>query len=162
MAQPLPTDARSWYYDEPSFSYRPYASKAEVLSYLDTVNKRKGGFPIYITEGSKIQAYWFKNAWSSVDDLVRMDGVDKRTGVTDDNIATAAGELYETLVVIPTASQTNVTIGTSPDGTDIEFGRDMTGGVAYEYNIRKYFAAAGAFYFVNLPLFDIILVKKDI
>jgi len=162
IAQPVPTDARSWFYDADIFSYRPYSSKSEVMTYLDTVNKRKGQFAILITEGPKTQAYWFKNAYAAITDLVRMDGIYVATGIVSGSVATAAGELYDTLIITPTANATNVQIGITVGGTDIEFGLDMTAGTPYVYNIKKYFVAAGAFYITNLPSFDIILRKTDI
>jgi len=56
VAQGNPTDARSYFYDEANFVYRPYNSTAEVLSYLNTPKSRTGHFSIIV--GTK--EYWFK------------------------------------------------------------------------------------------------------
>lgn len=64
----LPIDARSYYYDVATFTYRPYASTAEVLSYL-VGNQRRGNFSIFInistTVGSnttvELTEWWWKD-----------------------------------------------------------------------------------------------------
>ena len=61
MAQAAPTDARSYYYDATSYTYRPYNSTSEVLSYLNTSVKRSGHFPIYVLSGGIVKAYMFRN-----------------------------------------------------------------------------------------------------
>ena len=159
IAQPVPTDARSYFYDEGAFSYRPYASIAEVLSYLDTAGKRNGRFPIFITEGSKMQAYWFKNGTADTD-IERIDGVRKLTG-QNGSITTKAGELYDLMIITPAGNVTGGVIETST-GQNIETGRDMVAGVAYTYGINSYFASSGSFVFTNLGTFDIILKKTDL
>lgn len=60
-AQAVPTDARSMYYNTGTFTYRPYTSLTEVMSYLNTPIKRTGGFDIFLTEGSETKVYWFKD-----------------------------------------------------------------------------------------------------
>ncbi len=160
IAQPVPTDARSYFYDEGAFSYRLYASKAEVLSYLDTTNKRTGRFPIFILEGSKIQAYWFKNGTADTD-LERIDGVVEILATSAVSIATKSRELYDLMIITPAANRSAVVIEDSA-GRTIEPGRDMTGGQAYVYNLSNYFSAAGSFSFTNLGTFDIILKKIDL
>lgn len=61
MAQAAPTDARSYYYDGSSFTYRPYNSTSEVLSYLNTATKRSGHFPIFVSSGGVVRSYMFRN-----------------------------------------------------------------------------------------------------
>lgn len=59
--QGTPVDARSWFYDESTFSYRPYNSTSEVLTYLNTASYRRGNFSIFIQDGSNLKEYWFKD-----------------------------------------------------------------------------------------------------
>jgi hypothetical protein len=161
VAQPVSTDARSYYYDATEFSYRPYASKAEVFDYLETADQRTGHFPIFITDGDKVHAWWFKNG-TEEDDLRRMDGIDTVVGVMTGEYATNAGEMYNWMVVTPLASVSGVKIGTSENGDDIEPGTDMVAGQSYSYRITQYFSVAGAFYFTNIGTFDLIIQRDDI
>ncbi len=70
IAQANPTDARSFYYDQTLFKYRPYQSTGEVLTYLNLQKYRFGNFPIYVNlsgtlqpdgsyTDSTITEYWF-------------------------------------------------------------------------------------------------------
>lgn len=77
LAQSSPTDARSQFYDESTFSYRDYASTAEVLAYLDKPKYREGGFPVFINVGGTLQngkwlggervTRWFKQGTGNAD-----------------------------------------------------------------------------------------------
>lgn len=72
IGQAIPTDARSYYYDETLHKYRPFQDAVEVLSYLNSDASRTGQFSIYINDGTldtgtgeftggTIHEYWFKN-----------------------------------------------------------------------------------------------------
>lgn len=54
MGQAGPTDARSYYFDEGLYVYRPYQSTAEVLAYLDQPRYRTGHFPIIVNTGGTL------------------------------------------------------------------------------------------------------------
>jgi len=83
IAQALPTDARSYFYDAVNFTYRPYQNTAEVLAYLDQAKYRKGQFPIIINTGGTLsgglitggvnEEWWFKDGASDAD-LVQKSG----------------------------------------------------------------------------------------
>ncbi len=62
-----PTDARSYYYDAGTFTYRPYASRAEILSYLNTTASRTGNFPIFMDSASQRWELSFKNGTTDAD-----------------------------------------------------------------------------------------------
>lgn len=92
IAQAVPTDARSYYYDEVLFKYRPYVSTSEVLSYLSIPKYRTGQFPIFINStgtlnpngtitGGVVEEWWFRNGTAD-GDLVRKytEGVPGPTG----------------------------------------------------------------------------------
>lgn len=66
-----PIDARSYYYDESTFTYRPYASIAEVLAYL-IGGDRSGQFGVIIarTEGG-YDEWWFRNGIADSDLIIR-------------------------------------------------------------------------------------------
>lgn len=53
-AQGVPTDARSMFFDDNLFIYRPYQSTAEVDTYLNIPKYKEGAFPIYINEGGTL------------------------------------------------------------------------------------------------------------
>lgn len=68
----VPLDARSYKADTINFLYRPYNQLTEVLTYLNTVNSRKGQFPIIVNLGGALQSngtflggqiyeYWWRN-----------------------------------------------------------------------------------------------------
>lgn len=85
FGQDIPADARSYFYDEVNFKYRPYVSLQEALDYLDTPTKRRGNFPIYInstgtladgviTDG-EIEEYWFETDITDVGLKLRQEKV---------------------------------------------------------------------------------------
>ena len=61
IAQGVPTDARSYFYDEAQYIYRVYASVEEVLAYLDTNASRAGHFSVFVTIEGVIKEYWFRD-----------------------------------------------------------------------------------------------------
>lgn len=83
VAQSVPTDGRSWYYDAALFLSRPYQSTSEVLSYLNLPKYRSGHFSIYINiggtlssgvfTGGTIAEYWFKDGTSDSDLIIKTD-----------------------------------------------------------------------------------------
>lgn len=81
VAQGVPTDARSEFYDEVNFKYRPYISTSEAIGYLNTTNSRKGNFPVFINStgslangvitGGDVVEYYFKPEYTNTDLVVR-------------------------------------------------------------------------------------------
>jgi len=67
-------DARSYYYDEGTYTYRPYTSTAEVLSYLTPTSLRQGHFLIFVTVGTTVVTYWFRDGIADTD-LILFDEV---------------------------------------------------------------------------------------
>ncbi|OOQ57140.1 hypothetical protein [Mucilaginibacter pedocola] len=67
-----PVDARSYFYDDVNFVYRPYLNTAEVLNYLSTPGSRTGQFSIIINSGGSLEngvitggtnaEWWFKDS----------------------------------------------------------------------------------------------------
>lgn len=51
----IPESARYWFYDDATFTYRPYSDEAEVLSYLIGEDRRSATVQIGDVE------YWFKS-----------------------------------------------------------------------------------------------------
>lgn len=83
LSQASPTDARSYFFDETNFVYRPYVSTTEVLNYLNLAKYRFGNFYIYINStgvlngdgtitGGSILTYTFKDGTAS-DNLILVD-----------------------------------------------------------------------------------------
>lgn len=64
-----PVDARTYYYDTTTFSYRPYTNTAEVLAYLVGTD-RTGHFPIIIGTDE----YWFKDGIADSDLVLKSAG----------------------------------------------------------------------------------------
>lgn len=54
ISQNVPTDARSQFYDATNFVMRDYASKSEVMTYLNLPKYRQGHFPVYIHNGGTL------------------------------------------------------------------------------------------------------------
>ena len=79
VAQGVPTDARSYFYDEAQYIYRVYASTDEVLAYLNTDASRGGHFPIFVTVDGAIKEFWFP------DDLTDAGLVEKTGNIGKDN-----------------------------------------------------------------------------
>lgn len=72
VAQAIPSDARSYFYDAGLLKYRPYQSVAEVNAYLTIAKFRNGHFSIFINStgvleldgsftGGTIDEYWYRN-----------------------------------------------------------------------------------------------------
>jgi hypothetical protein len=85
VAQAVPTDARSFFYDASLFIYRPYQSTSEVLTYLNLSKFRVGNFSIFINVGGTLQSggtfvggsiteYWFKDGTTNSDLVVKTLG----------------------------------------------------------------------------------------
>jgi len=55
IAQATPTDARSMFYDQTNFIYRPYQSIVEVKTYLNLAKYRTGNFLIVVDSGGLLQ-----------------------------------------------------------------------------------------------------------
>lgn len=93
IGQAIPTDGRSYYYDEALFKYRPYQSEAEVLAYLNTAASRTGQFSIFINDGTlesdgtftggTITEYWFKDGTDDADLIVKESGGGGGSAPTD-------------------------------------------------------------------------------
>ncbi len=70
-ANGMPDGARSYFHDIPNFTWRPYVSTAEVLSYLTTAANRRGHFLIIVNSGGTLAngvitggvntPWWFKD-----------------------------------------------------------------------------------------------------
>lgn len=69
--QNTPVDARSWFYDQLNYTYRPYNSISEVLSYLNTSASRSGNFSIFILDSGELKEYWFKDGVSNSDLVIK-------------------------------------------------------------------------------------------
>lgn len=77
ISKSLPTDARSYYYDETLFKWRPYQNVAEALFYLQNPITRAGHFLVLVNEGGTlsgstftggvVKPYWFKNGVADTD-----------------------------------------------------------------------------------------------
>lgn len=78
IAQANPTDARSYFSD--GITYRPYASTAEVLSYLNTATFRAGSFSIYVSLAGVIHEYWFKDGTADVNLVEKSAGASGAAG----------------------------------------------------------------------------------
>lgn len=98
MAQAGPTDARSYFYDENFFVYRPFVSVEEVKSYLTLPKYRTGQFDIVVNTGGSLNngvitggtnVIWYFKDGITDDDLVLKGGTSSPTlfGVQDNTAA---------------------------------------------------------------------------
>jgi hypothetical protein len=97
----FPTDARSYFYDSATFTYRPYASTAEVLAYLNLPKFRGGNFPIFITVGGVVTEYWFKDGVADSNLVINSGGA-----TTADIIVNIAGGSKRVGDTVPAGSST--------------------------------------------------------
>jgi hypothetical protein len=67
-----PVDARSYFYDQTTFSYRPYASRSEILSYLNLAKYRTGQFDIILDSASRRWVLWFRDGVANSDLIYRL------------------------------------------------------------------------------------------
>lgn len=83
IAQAVPTDARSYFYDTVNYKYRAYVSTAEALTYLEVPKYRVGHFSVIvniggtlldgvITGGENVE-YWFKNGVADGDLVLKAE-----------------------------------------------------------------------------------------
>jgi hypothetical protein len=96
IGQAGPTDARTYFYDESLFVYRPYQSTAEVLAYLDQPRYRSGHFSVVINTGGTLDpdgtlTGGTNNFWTFLNGTADGDLVERITvappTVTDTNFA---------------------------------------------------------------------------
>ena len=74
-----PDGARTYFYDEAFFKYRPFKDTIEVLAYFVSIEDRKGHYLIVVNEGGTLlggeitggtnDLWWFKNGYTD-DNLV--------------------------------------------------------------------------------------------
>lgn len=94
MSQANPTDARSYFFDETNFVYRPYVSTTEVTTYLDLPKYRFGNFLIFINStgtlngdgtitGGVVDTYMFKNGTTNGNLVQIVEGATAYTGLSD-------------------------------------------------------------------------------
>lgn len=67
IAQAVPTDARTWYFDSGTFTYRPYSSRAEILAYLNLAKYRSGQFDIIMDSAGQRYVLYFRNGTADTD-----------------------------------------------------------------------------------------------
>ena len=74
MSQGGPTDARSYFYTESTFLYRPYNGTSEALGYLDQTRYREGNFSLFIKDPDtdEVEEWWFKDGTAN-EDLVKKE-----------------------------------------------------------------------------------------
>lgn len=61
------TDSRSYFYSTSTFSWRPYANRAEILSYLNLAKYRTGQFDIIMDSASQKWVLYFRNGTTDAD-----------------------------------------------------------------------------------------------
>jgi len=97
IAQAVPTDARSYYYQADIFKYRTYQDESEVLAYLNTDASRTGQFSIYINDGTldtttgvftggTLTEWWFKDGVTDADLVEKTGGGGGFTVTTVDDL----------------------------------------------------------------------------
>lgn len=96
--QGLPEGARSYYYDDATFSYRPFMSVAEAVAYLDIPAKRTGHFSVIINTGGVLSGgiltggindeYWWKNGTADSQLILKQANVDLSNYYTVDQTQT--------------------------------------------------------------------------
>jgi hypothetical protein len=81
-----PVDARTYYFDAATYTYRPYTDVTEVLTYLNSAVDRVGHFSIIVDTVE----YWFKDGVADADLIVKSNG-----GLTIDPIPLGSGDALE-------------------------------------------------------------------
>lgn len=79
-----PADARSYYYDSSTKSYRPFNSTAEALTYIGT-SDRDPSYRVYIKTSGVVDAYWFKDGTAD-SDLVKFAATAAASTFTADTL----------------------------------------------------------------------------
>lgn len=133
MSQATPTDARSYFFDEVNFVYRPYQDTAEVLTYLNLSKYRAGNFYIFINDGGTlngdgtftggtISTWTFRDGTANIN-LVEATGAAAYGDLTDAGTAdlpvvnaplAAALDLKANNISYVTLADENWDIGTEP------------------------------------------------
>lgn len=114
-AQAVPTDFRTYYYDQTNFVMRAYQSTSEVLAYLNLAKYRTGQFPIVVNNGGTLSGgvitggtntlYYFKDGVADANLVIMIPSA----STTCTGCLLAANNLSD-LLNIPTAL-TNLGIG---------------------------------------------------
>lgn len=123
VAQSVPTDARSQFWDNTNLVARDYASVNEVWSYLNLPKYRQGGFPIYIRNGGILggggvwvggtrQIWWFKDSTGNAN-LVRW--YTDSSGIAGGPFFAVANNLSEG---VPATIKTNLSLNNVDNTSD--------------------------------------------
>lgn len=78
-----PTDARYWYYDDSIFTYRPYNSTGEVLSYLVGADARAGAVTVQVMVTGVLREYWFRDGVADGDLIAKTPELTWDSGTGD-------------------------------------------------------------------------------
>lgn len=124
-AQGIPTDFRSYFWDQTNFAARPYQSTAEVLTYLNLAKYRTGQFPIVVNTGGFLNlgvitggtnALWYFKNGTADSNLVLMFTPSGGTGTGTVTIVTAVNGPGQIWNITNPTSTPNITLSLSYGG----------------------------------------------
>lgn len=153
---PKPVEARSM--DFQSGSAIPFANIAAALTAVIQAFRHQ-----YLTiwalaaNGDPLE-YWWRTGTS--DGALEPKSKESVTLDTDGFITLLSGYKYDTFVVLPTNTLSNLIIGTSNGGTDIEPGAPVSAGVPYVLSYPKYVTTNTPLYFGGLAAGTKIIAYK--
>lgn len=138
-------------------TYQPWASSAEAISNIVSAYRYQYLTVLCLMNGDPIE-YWWRI--DTTDASLEPKNKESYTLNGTGTITLGAGYLYKTIVVLPTTTISNLQIGTTLGGTDIEPGAAVTGGTAYVLDYPTYTASSKTLYFTNPTSGTKILLYK--
>jgi hypothetical protein len=114
---------------------QPYANLAEALVAIPSAYRYQYLTVLCVINGDPLECWWFGG---TADAFLQTKNRDSYILNSNNSVTLLAGYMYTKIVVLPTNNLTNLIIGTTSGGTDIEPGIDVTAGGVYTSNIGIY------------------------
>jgi hypothetical protein len=136
---------------------QPYASAAEAISTVLAAYRYQYLTVLCLMNGDAVE-YWWQGG--TADGNLIPKSKESYNFNTSSSVALINNYTYTRIVILPVNTITNLIIGTTNGGTDIEPGTAVGAGTAYTANISIY-ASASTLYFGGLSSGTKILLYKD-
>jgi len=136
---------------------QPWASSAEAVTNILSAYRYQYLTVLCLMNGDPVE-YWWRTG--TADGNLETKSKESYTFNSSSSITLTTGYLYDRIIVLPANNLTNLIIGTTNGGNDIEPGTPVTGGDVYTLSYPQYINASTTLYFGNLATGTKILLYK--
>lgn len=136
---------------------QPYASNTEVNSTILSAYRYQYLVVLAFMNGDPVE-YWYRGG--TADGNLETKSKESYTFNTSASVTLSAGYLYNKIIILPQNNITNLIIGTTNGGNDIEPGTAVNASTVYTLDYPNYIVTATPIYFGNLSSGTKILLYK--